>query len=133
MTSNLRRPVSSGDPEPRADCILHSGMVCKRTRYGLIYNHETQRTELAHRVAWRNAYGSIPDGAFICHRCDVRLCVNPAHLFDGNHRDNMMDMRSKGRGRAPFMSDDGSTRRTWAEEQEENGEGCFSGVDNWDD
>jgi predicted XRE-type DNA-binding protein len=32
-----------------------------------------------------------------CHTCDVRLCVNPLHIFDGSQVENMRDMVAKGR------------------------------------
>jgi hypothetical protein len=51
----------------------------------------------AHRVAWMLASGAIPDGLYVCHRCDVKLCVRPAHLFLGTQHDNMQDAKAKGR------------------------------------
>lgn len=51
----------------------------------------------AHRFAWTITYGPIPAGRHVLHRCDVRRCVRPDHLFLGDHPANMADMVSKGR------------------------------------
>lgn len=55
------------------------------------------KSVMAHRASYRVFRGEIPDGMFVCHRCDVRHCVNPAHLFLGTNTDNMRDCRDKKR------------------------------------
>jgi hypothetical protein len=59
------------------------------------------RTQKTHRGAWRAVNGAIPAGLCICHRCDVRRCCNPDHLFVGTHQDNADDRGAKGRTKPP--------------------------------
>jgi len=53
----------------------------------------------AHRIAYQIAHGEIPDGLYVCHSCDVKLCVNPEHLFAATQSENMRDMSRKSRAR----------------------------------
>jgi hypothetical protein len=51
----------------------------------------------SHRFVWEFFYGKIINGLYVLHKCDIRNCVNPDHLFLGTNKDNMKDMRLKGR------------------------------------
>ena len=59
------------------------------------------RLEIVSRFSWQLHFGPIPPRLFVCHKCDVRSCASPEHLFLGTAADNSRDMRSKGRGPKP--------------------------------
>lgn len=51
----------------------------------------------AHRAFYEHFVGRVPTGLQVLHKCDVRCCVNPAHLFLGTTRDNTEDAVKKHR------------------------------------
>lgn len=51
----------------------------------------------AHRLALALSGAAFTSSDCVLHRCDNKLCVNPAHLSTGTQADNMRDMVSKGR------------------------------------
>jgi hypothetical protein len=55
------------------------------------------RKRVAHRYVYTLIHGPIDDSLDVMHRCDVRDCVNPAHLTHGTRADNMRDMAEKDR------------------------------------
>ncbi len=65
--------------------------------YGVFNARKHTPQILAHRWAFLDKHGSIPDGLLVLHRCDTPNCVNPDHLFLGTHADNVADMMAKGR------------------------------------
>lgn len=90
----LARLLARGLPAPATGCLLWTG-----TTDGVGYGQVSLqgRKHGVHRLRWELAHGPIPDGMFICHSCDVPLCFNIEHLFLGTPKDNVQDMKSKGR------------------------------------
>jgi hypothetical protein len=67
--------------------------------YGAFHLVGKGNYEGAHRYSFTLAGGFIPDKWHVCHSCDVKLCVNPSHLFVGTSGANQLDSLAKGRRR----------------------------------
>jgi hypothetical protein len=57
----------------------------------------SRKLVVVHRWIYEQTRGPIPAGHVVCHTCDIPECVNPAHLWLGTVKDNVDDMRAKGR------------------------------------
>lgn len=82
---------------PESGCWLWTGLL-SNVGYGKI--GVGTKTESTHRHSYEMFIGEIPKGMQVLHRCDIRCCVNPNHLYLGTQSDNIRDMYAKGRFRA---------------------------------
>lgn len=90
-----------------SDCIIFQGFV-DQSGYGRLTIKG--RGTSAHRYAYEQAFGKIPEGLCVCHKCDNTLCINPEHLFLGTHGDNARDRSEKGRTARLFGGDNPNSR-----------------------
>jgi hypothetical protein len=69
----------------------------KRDGYPCIFLSQGKVVYL-HRKALENKLGrKIHQGMMALHICHNRDCINPDHLYEGTHLDNMRDMVQSGR------------------------------------
>lgn len=101
MTSTLKIRLRSKMITDDNGCWLWTAAT-DRGGYGRIQLGR-RRCGHAHRAAYEVFIGPIPPGMHVLHRCDVRACINPAHLFIGTNADNVVDREQKGRGKVPRL------------------------------
>lgn len=102
------------------DCWVWYGSCC-RGGYGHL-KRDRQRTMMkVHILAYELFIGPVPQGLFVCHRCDNPPCCNPDHLFLGTPKDNVQDCIAKGRKRLGkiYSGDEHSGTRVSVAQREE--------------
>lgn len=77
---------SKVDKSSAAPCWLWRGYV-NPEGYGR-FQAKKYKTIQAHRIAFMETKGKIPEGTELDHLCRVRNCVNPDHLEPVKHREN---------------------------------------------
>lgn len=82
--------------EDQRGCWIWQGSV-RTDGYGQISSKRGKSPLHTHRAMWTAVHGLPPSGLFVCHACDVRLCINPEHLWLGTAADNNRDRDLKGR------------------------------------
>jgi hypothetical protein len=86
---------------------------CNKSGHGQfkLYDHGNgkQSVKRAHQVSWWLEKGEWP--SYCCHTCDNACCVNPDHLYDGTHQDNMNDKSNRHPGWAGNQLSDHQIRR----------------------
>lgn len=90
--------------------------------YGQIQVGGRGGSRLAHRVAYELhkglPVGSLRSDEYVCHNCDNPRCVNPTHLWLGDHQANQDDCTRKGRRvLPPPMSGEAHPNAKLTEEQ----------------
>lgn len=95
----LERFMHFVSPEPMSGCWLWTGVLTAPNCYGRFTLNGAKR--LAHHIAYELFKGNIPTSLLVLHSCDVRCCVNPAHLSLGTHSDNTRQAVARGRQYIP--------------------------------
>lgn len=94
-------------PEPNSGCLLWTKATISTNGYGIYctgsLRNKTRKQTTAHRYACTLAHGNPPSEEHqALHKCDVKSCVEPKHLYWGTRKDNGRDASLRGRvGRHP--------------------------------
>ncbi len=105
------RPVPFGvrlmrylpEPGPPQECALWKGATSPRPNgYPVLAirvgppGMRVTRVVRIHRWLFQELFGPIPDYLCVCHRCNNKRCLNPAHLYLATAGQNSTDAAADG-------------------------------------
>jgi hypothetical protein len=93
LEDRFMRRVNTAGPsvsEELGPCWIWTG-TSQSQGYGILRRHVWGEL-LTHRWIYKHTYGELPPDLMVRHKCDVKACVNPAHLEIGTSQDNVGDM-----------------------------------------
>lgn len=66
--------------KPEGDCMIWQGTAFP-TGYPRSPHEALKGVDrYAHREVYKLMHGELPEGMWICHTCDVKMCINPEHM-----------------------------------------------------
>jgi len=91
---------------PDTGCFIWCGTkgIATYNAYGSIY-HNKKYYPLLHRFVYYLFNGELSEDIQVLHKCDVKSCINPYHLFSGSQKENIRDCIDKKRFRCVLTED----------------------------
>lgn len=77
-------------PVTETGCLLWEGAVAGPKKYGRI--RADGRYQYAHRWAWEQVFGEIPENMLLDHICYIPVCCNVDHMRLATHQENMQNL-----------------------------------------
>ncbi len=86
-------------------CMLWIGAKTLKSDKGYGEFRIKGKRKLAHHFSYELYNGKIKKGLLVLHKCDIRNCIAPEHLFLGTAQDNAIDRNKKRRNHEPSGED----------------------------